>query len=188
MHSLFRFVSFCVMATTVTWAGPKHEEALTLFENRKVVVEVPDGFSVKTNADEAGLTIVQLAATKDKVTASLLFLPDTDRQYATTRGRAEKMVEDFKEYVDGSVEKAMQFEELEPKAGAGTYCVFTDAKLVGQTELPPNEYHNLTCGVKSWPGVVVIFRVFHNDTTSPEYQGVMKMLRESVQERTVPLK
>ena len=186
MKSLLRFVSLCLIATAIASAGPKREESLTVFENRKIVIAVPEGLGFKTSSDELGLTVVQLAAPKDKITASLLFLPDPDRQFATTRGRAEKMVEDFQEYVGGSVEKAMQFEELEPKSGAGTYCVFTDAKLVGQTELPPNEFHHLTCGLKSWPGVVVIFRVFHNDTTSREYQGVMKMLRESVQEKLSP--
>jgi hypothetical protein len=188
MNSLLRFLSLGLIAAAVAWAGPKHEESLTVFESRKIALAVPEGFSFKTNSDDAGLTVVQLAAAKDKVTASLVFLPDADRQFATSRGRAEKMVEEFQEFVDGSVEKAMQFEELEPKGGAGTYCVFTDAKLVGQTELPPNEFHHLTCGLKSWPGAVVIFRVFSNDTASPEYQAVMKMLRESVLERTVPLR
>jgi hypothetical protein len=188
MNTPIRFVSFALIATAVTWAGPKREESLTVFENRKIAIAVPDGFSFKTNSDELGLTVVQLAAAQDKVTASLVFLPDPDRQFSTTRGRAEKMVEEFQEFVDGSVEKAMQFDELEPKGGAGTYCVFTDAKLVGQKDLPPNEFHYLTCGLKSWPGVVVVFRVFSNDTTSTEYQAVMKMLRESVVERTVPLK
>ena len=36
--------------------------------------------------------------------------------------------------------------------------------------------------------VVAIFRLFSNDTKSPEYQAAMKMIRESVQERGAPLK
>jgi hypothetical protein len=94
----------------------------------------------------------------------------------------------FVEYVDSSTEKAMQFEELEPQTGAGTYCVFTDAKLVGQTELPPGEYLHLTTGVKTWPGVAAVFRCFSNDTTSAGYKSILAMLRESVHERPVPLK
>jgi hypothetical protein len=188
MNFSFRLISLSLLAVAVAWAGPKREEAITLFENRKVAIAVPEGFSYKTAADELGVAVVQLAAAKDKVTATLVFGPDPERQFATTRGRAEKMVEEFQEYVEGSVEKAMQFEELQPKVGAGTYCVFTDAKLVDQKEYPPGEYLNLTSGLKTWAGVAVIFRVFSNDTTSAEYQAVMKMLRESVQERTVPLK
>jgi hypothetical protein len=104
------------------------------------------------------------------------------------RARKEKMVELFQEYVDSSVEKAMQFEELDPRTGAGTYCVFTDASLVGKKKFPPGEFLHFTTGLKAWPGVLAIFRVFSNDTTSAEYRAAMKMLRESVQEKAVPLK
>lgn len=82
----------------------------------------------------------------------------------------------------------MQFEELEPKTGAGTYCVFTDAALVGRSTLPPGEYLHLTAGVKTWPGVVVVFRLFSNDVNSSEYRAILTMLRESLQEKPVPLR
>jgi hypothetical protein len=98
------------------------------------------------------------------------------------------MVELFNTYVEGSVEKAMRFEELEPRRGAGTYCVFTDANLVGKTELPPNEFRHLTVGIKAWSGVLTIVRLFSQDTTSAEYQALLKLLRESVEERPVPLR
>jgi hypothetical protein len=89
--------------------------------------------------------------------------------------------------VEGSVEKAMQFEELDPKVGAGTYCVFTDANLVGKAKLPPGEFLHSTTGLKAWPGVVAVFTLLSNDTTSHEYTSVMKMLRTSVEERAPPL-
>lgn len=188
MKASLRFIGLLVVSLSALLAAPKQEESLALFENRKVTIAVPEGFSYKTATDDSGVVAVQLAAPQGKVTASLLFIPDPERQTATTRGRAEKMVEEFQEYVEGSVEKSMQFEELEPKSGAGTFCVFTDAKLVGQKDFPPNEYLHLTSGLKSWPGVAVVFRVFSNDTESSEYQAVMNMLRESVVERVVPLK
>ena len=82
----------------------------------------------------------------------------------------------------------MQFEELEPRTGAGTYCVFTDANLIGKAEVPAGEYLHLTAGLKAWPGVVAVFRLFSNETDSPEYQALMKTLRESLLERPVPLR
>ena len=80
----------------------------------------------------------------------------------------------------------MQFEELTPRRGAGTFCVFTDAALVGKAELPPNEYRHLTAGVKAWEGVMVVFRLFSNDTKSESHLAAMRVLRESVEERPVP--
>jgi hypothetical protein len=66
--------------------------------------------------------------------------------------------------------------------------VFTDAALVGKAELPPNEYRHLTAGVKAWAGVMVVFRLFSNDTASEAHRAAMRVLRESVEERPVPLR
>jgi hypothetical protein len=129
-----------------------------------------------------------LADPKERFSLDCVFLPDPEGELGSARGRAEKLVEMFNSYVESSKEKGMRFEELEPRTGAGTYCVFTDVNLVGKTQLPPGEFLHLTAGLKAWPGVVAVFRFFSNDTTSPEYQGVLKMLRESVDEKPVPLK
>jgi hypothetical protein len=172
-----------------TEAGPKlREQKIALSETREVIIAVPDGFALVTGQADSGLIAVKLSDAKESVTIDLQFLPDAEGKYATPRARMELMHEMFVEYVDSSTEKGMQFEELEPKTGAGTYCVFTDKKLVGKTELPPGEYVHLTNGVKAWPGVIAVFRCFHNDTTSPAYKALLTMLRESVHERPVPLK
>jgi hypothetical protein len=118
----------------------------------------------------------------------IVFLPDSENRFANARARKEQMFDLFQEYVGSSTEKAMQFEELEPRTGAGTYCVFTDTNLVGKTTLPPGEYLHLTAGLKAWPGAVAVFRLFSNETKSDAYQAAMKLLRESLEERAVPLK
>lgn len=177
-----------LLLPTLLLAAARREETLFLFENRKVLIAVPDGLQVSPIRTEDGLASVRLADAKDRVSGELTFLPDPEGRFATPRARRELMHEMFAGYVESSAEKAMQFEELEPRSGAGTYCVFTDAKLVGQSTLPPGEYLHVTTGLKAWPGVVVTFRIFSQDTTSPEYQSVLRLLRESVEERAVPLK
>ncbi len=169
-------------------ATKTQEETVFLFENRKVTVAVPDGFGFASSKDERGLITVRLADRKEKASMQITFLPDGEGQFATARGRKEFMHENFQEYVGASVEKVMQFEELDPKEGSGTYCVFTDANLVGKTKLPPGEFQHSTTGVKAWPGVVAVFTVMSNGTTTKEYQSVMAMLRQSVQEKPVPFK
>jgi hypothetical protein len=164
------------------------EENVRVFESRKITIEVPEPMSFSTAKDENGLVVIKLADRGDTLNMELRILPDVEGRFANARARKELMYEMFNEYVDSATEKAMQFEELDPRVGAGTYCVFTDAKLVGKTTLPPGEYLHLTAGLKAFPGVLVVFRCFSNDTTSAEYQSLMKMLRESVQERPVPLK
>jgi hypothetical protein len=164
------------------------EQKIALTESREVIIAVPDGFSLVTGRDDSGVLGVKLSGPKESVTIDLQFLPDPEGKYASTRARLELMHEMFNEYVDDSTEKAMQFEELDSRVGAGSYCVFTDTKLVGKTDLSAGEYVHLTTGVKSWPGVITIFRCFSNDTTSPAYKAIMAMLRESVNEKPAPLK
>ena len=189
MKTLLRFLPWLLLSLTVAEAGPTfREETVFLFENRKLAIAVPTGFGYHNNKDEHGLMNVQLAAPKDKVTLHVVFVPDPEGTFVNARARKEKMVDLFQEYVGDSVEKAMQFEELEPRMGAGTYCVFTDATLAAKAKCPPGEYLHLTTGVKAWPGVVAVFRLASNDTKSSEYQAAMKTLRESLDEKPVPLK
>lgn len=178
----------CVGAAGLALAAAQREEVVSILDGRRVSVAVPPGFSFTPERDAAGLVQVQLTHADQRINLDLLFVPDPDGQAGTARARRERMVELFNDYVADSVEKAMRFEELEPRRGAGTFCVFTDAKLVGKTELPPNEYIHLTCGVKAWPGVMVIVRLFSNDTTGATYQAAMRLLRESIEERPVPLR
>lgn len=164
------------------------EQKIALTDVREVIVAVPDGFSLVTGRDDSGIVGARLGDAKASVSVELQFLPDPEGKYANSRARLELMHEMFAQYVGESTEKAMEFEELECRVGTGTYCVFTDEKLVGKMELPPGEYVHLTTGVKSWPGVVTIFRCFSNDTNSPGYKAIMAMLRETVHEKLAPMK
>ena len=170
-------------------AAPKiQEETVFIFQNRRVTIAVPEGLGFASSKDDRGLISAKLGHPKAKISLEITFRPDPDGAFATARSRKEFMNEIFHVYVDNSTEKAMQFEELEPRVGAGTYCVFTDASLVGKKKLPPGEYLHSTTGLKTWPGVVAIFSLFSNDTKSKEYQALMTMLRESIAEKPGPLR
>jgi hypothetical protein len=179
---------FMIASLGALRAAPQREETLFLFENRKVVVAVPAGFSFGGVRDERGLARVQMSNASNDVSVQLTFLPDFEERFMEGYERNRFLFESFSEFAESSVEKAMQFEDLKPADGVGTYCVFTDAKLVGVTTLPENEYLHATKGVKVWPGVLVVFSVFSNDTTSKDYKAIMTMLRESVVEKAVPLR
>jgi hypothetical protein len=189
MKSSLIFALLTPVLAAASDVTPKlREQKLALTESREVIVAVPDGFELVTGQDENGFVVVKLHDPTQSISLDLQFLPDPEGKFANSRARLELMHEMFAEYVDASTEKAMQFEELRPRTGTGTYCVFTDEKLVGRTELPPGEYVHLTTGVKAWPGVVAVFRCFSNDTSSAGYKAVMVMLRESVHEKLAPLK
>lgn len=158
------------------------EETLLLFGQRRVALAVPEGFVYSSGKDERGLITAKISDPKEKIALQISFLPDADGDFTTSRGRKELMVQSFQQYVAGSVEQAMQFEELEPRFGGGTYCVFTDSSLVGKAKIPAGEYLHSTTGIKSWTNCLAVFTLLSNDTKSAEYRAVMKLLRESVSE------
>jgi hypothetical protein len=172
------------LALPASFAKPQ-EETIFLFENRRVVVLVPDGFGVASSKDPEGLMTVEIGHPKDKVRLTMTFVPDPEQVFMSARSRKEYINEKFGEFVADSVEKAMQFEELDSKQGTGTFCVFTDEKLVGKSKFPPGEYLHFVSGIKAWPGVAAIFRLLTNDTQSKEYQALLTMLRTSVEEKSL---
>lgn len=186
--TLLALALFAPLAYAVIAAKPSaaHEEIVVIPGPRSISIAVPEGFTFESGRDGAGPITVRMAQAKAPVSLQISFLPDPDGELATARGRKERMVAAFQQFVAGSVEKSMQFEELEPKSGAGTYCVFTDESLVGQATLPPGEYRQVTSGVKAWSGCYALFTLMSNDTTSPEYLAALKVLRESVAERIGP--
>lgn len=189
MKKSFYAAFFLLVVSLASGALKKtRDQTVALSVDRSVVISVPDGFTFDTGRDDSGAVVVRLASPAESVTLDLLFLPDPEGKFAGARARKELLNEKFKTYVESSTEKAMQFEELDPRTGAGTYCVFTDDSLVGKDKLPPGEYLHLTAGVKTWPGVINLIRCFSNDTTSAEYLAVMAMLKSSVDEKPVPLK
>jgi hypothetical protein len=184
----FLFSILFFFAMSAGFAAAQRDEPVLIFDSRRVSVAVPAGFTFASARDRAGLVNLDLADAEKSVSLQVVFLPDPEGQAMTPRSRKERMVELFDDLVAGSVEKAMRFEELEPRTGAGTYCAFTDAKLVGQTTYPPGEYLHLTVGVKAWRGVMVVFRLFSNDLKSAANQAALKLLRESIEEKPVPLR
>lgn len=175
-------------AAAIAARAEPREVVVPLHEGRRAGVAVPAGFQAVMKKDPAGVPALELAAPHRRVTLRVVFLPDADEAVASARTRREKMFELFREFVDASTEKAMRFEELAPRAGAGTFCVFTDARLAGKAPYPPGEYLHVTAGVKAWDGMLAVFTCFSNDTTSADYQAVLRVLRESLGEKVGPLR
>lgn len=159
------------------------EESILLYEDRRVSITVPEGFDYRRVADKRGLSFVVTDPSRS-VVLQVTLVPDPAGNFTAARPRKEFLVDNFHEFLESSVEQAMQFEEMNPRSGACTYCVFTDAHLVGRTEMPPNEFLYATIGVKSGPGFGAIFTLLSNNTSSKEYQECLKILRESVSVKT----
>jgi hypothetical protein len=165
-----------------------HHESVLIFAQRRVTFAVPADFSFKVERNDAGVVGVRIErATAEGATLQISFVPDHEHQLATARGRKEFMHAHFQSYLAASVDQVMQFEELLPRTGGGTYAVFTDASLVGRTPRP-GEYRLCTAGVKAWPGVGAVFTLLSGATDSPAHRALLALLRESAWEKPVPLR
>ena len=188
-HSLQRLLFAVLLLALVTGAARRNRvETVELGEERGVQVVVPSGFSFDRITSELGLISVKLEHPARQILMTLTFIPDPDSRLREARERTQLMFESFNHFVADSVEKGMQFEELKPRFGEGTYCVFTDASLVGKSDYPSGEYLHVTAGIKAWPGTAVLFTIFSNETQSSEYRSAMAVLRDSVRDKLSPQK
>ncbi|MEY2881520.1 MAG: hypothetical protein RLZZ15_3900 [Verrucomicrobiota bacterium] len=175
---------FCLLVTVASAAAPApREEIVEIFGRRKFVVPVPAGCTLVRGLDRGGGVGLRLANADGTLDVHISFAADPTGEIAgSARVRKEIMVDAFSEFVADSKEKAMQFEEIEVRGGAGTYCVFTDEKLAGKTP-PPGEFVYVTAGVRVSRGVAVLFKIFNNDLRAEDYREAMALVRETLRER-----
>jgi len=159
------------------------EESLILFQDHHLMIAVPEGYLFSSGRDDRGIISVKVTDPREKIDLQVSFFPDANNRLATEDGQTSSVAELCQPYAEGSVEKSYDFKPLDPSAGSGTYCVFTDASLVKKMPFPRGEFLNVTCGVKSWPGCYLIFTLLSNDTTSKEYQTALKLVKNSFEEK-----
>ena len=181
MKTAFKTLVFSCLLSAGSAALAK-EETLTVFDQRHVVIAVPEGFAFSFSQDAKGITTVLLANPAHQIELQLAFLPDAPALLVDEEQRKGFIAKAFLPYAEGSVEKSFDFQALAPRASAGTYVVFTDASLVGKLP-PPGQFLRVTCGIKAWPGAFVVFTLLSNETTSRDYHAALTLLRESVQEK-----
>lgn len=171
-----RLVLLIFSALLVACALPAREETLRLYEDHLIAIAVPEGYSYAKDFGEDGIISVRITDPKQEFNLQISFLPDPEARLAIPRVRKEFMAESFEWLVESSVERAMQFEEFPTATDHCTYCVFTDASLVGKKDLPRDEYLKATVGIKAWSKCGAIFTLLSNDTQSEAYRAALKII------------
>lgn len=155
------------------------EESFPLYEGQHITISVPEGFTY-SRSFENGVVTARLTDTKQLTSLEISFVPDPRNRFAAPRARREFMFQNFQHFVAGSVENEMRLEESTSGDRSLTLCVFTDASLVGKTEIPRGEYLNATTGLKVWPGAAAYFTLLSHDTRSADYQSALNIVTEGV--------
>ena len=173
---------FTFAAGAALFAKEKSNDQVLLLGDRRVTIAVPDGYTYSSGRDEQGVIMVKIANAREKIELQVRFQPDPESRLGSESQQMEFLANVCQQYAESSVEKSYDFKPLAPHHGSGTYCSFTDASLVGH-EPPPGEVRNVTTGVKAWSGWAFVFTVLSNDTDSKEYQTLLKLVRESFEEK-----
>jgi hypothetical protein len=157
------------------------DETLILSQDHSITITVPDGYVFSSGREESGMIMAKITDPKEKVQLQVSFRPDPESRLGVEQQQMDFLAQVCKQYAEGSVEHSYDFKPLAPRRGAGTYCVFTDASLVGSAP-PKGEFLNVTTGVKAWPGWAIVFTLLSNDVTSKEYQTALRLVKESFEE------
>ncbi len=80
------------------------------------------------------------------------------------------------EFVDGSIEKKKNLRQFTLKEGYGSYCVFTDASLVGK-QSKPDDFKVLGAGqVQPGKDLIGVVSFYADETNSEEFKAMIKMI------------
>jgi len=79
-------------------------------------------------------------------------------------------------YVESSVEKTNIVRRLQHKNGAGAYCIFTDADLVGIAQLRPGQFRHITLGLVKVGDYVFIVRGYSNTKDGDDHKAMLSIL------------
>lgn len=155
------------------------EEKVEIVPGLQVTVAVPEKWTSARSA-EGGYPSLLLRSEANALTLQVSFFPDANGLMADEEMQLVMLGELVGPYIADSVEKGAQMKPLSPRRGSGLYCVFTDAKLVGLTELPPNEYRHATTSLKIGNGWFAVFTLLSQDTTSSDYRAALGVLKDSL--------
>lgn len=154
-------------------------ERITVGDKAHVVVAVPDKWTL-TRSVNGGYPSLRLESPDRAVILQVSLFPDDNGLMADEELQLVMLGDLVAPFLADSVEKTAQLRPLNPRRGGGRYCVFTDARLVGVKELPPNEYRHATAGLKTGRGWFGVFTLLSQDTVSAEYRTSLDVLRNSL--------
>jgi hypothetical protein len=157
-------LSPCLARAETVDLGPKGVVSLTL----------PSGWTMSSKAEEGSGVAITLSPPGEINAAGLLNVTIVPTPEPLTKEKVQEQTLAISEqFVSASVEKKKELREFHLAAGFGSYCVFTDASMVGQ---PPKKDAFKVIGV----GVVglrddvfVAVGMSADDEKSPEFAALV---------------
>jgi hypothetical protein len=141
----------------------------------RLKVDVPAGYSFKTESNQAGMTLVRMENPVWNIKVNVLISPEYDAKTESEEWQRNMVVTQSADFLAQSKEQDYKFLPLKPANGSGVYCVFTDAEAKRPEDLKPGEVMHVVVGAKVIRGAVMYFQIFNNDVKSAEYLEVFDL-------------
>lgn len=176
MRDLLRFLpvvcAFLGLAVAELDARPR---TFVAGQGVRMKVDVPPGYSFKTETNPEGLTQVVLENPVWRIVVIAIISPEYTAETTTEEWQRNLVVSNSADYLAQSKEQDYRFRALNPAQGSGVYCVFTDPDVKPVDQLKPEEFNHVVVGTKVIRGGVMLFRILCNDMSTPEYQEAFNL-------------
>lgn len=157
------------------FAEARHPRSINVPGRGRLTVEVPAGYSFETERDPRGAVLVRMENPVWRIRTVALVVAEDDLENTTRTWQENRLITFMADTLSQAAERDYNFSPLNPSTGTGVKMIFTDPRVVKGEPLPPEEYANLTGGVRAWRGVTIIFQVLSMDITSEEYREMMRV-------------
>ncbi|HEY1848588.1 MAG TPA: hypothetical protein VGG37_05250 [Opitutaceae bacterium] len=157
-------------------------ETVSLGAHGSLALTVPKGWTLSSQKEQDSGLAITLSPQSDanaKAIINVTFIADPQ---PVGRAEVEEKVRTIGEqFVDASVEKKETLRDLPAGGGAiGSYCVFTDASMVGQ---PPkkDEFKVIAVGIiRFTDDVMAAFSLAADSEKGPEFTALVSALSSAV--------
>lgn len=171
-HLVWSVCLFTVLSAGDLIARPR---TFVAGQNVRIKVDVPAGYSFKTETNQHGMTLVQMENPVWYIKVNVLISPEYSAQAESEEWQRNIVVTQSADFLSQSKEQDYKFLPLKPVNGSGVYCVFTDSEAKRVEDLKPGEVMHVVVGAKVIPGAVLYFQIFSNDVKSQEYLEVFNL-------------
>jgi hypothetical protein len=162
--------------------GATTEKTVVIFENRQLAIALPRNWTFSESRDtRTGVQTIAIADAKGEIELQVSFLPDPEGRLASREALEGEMQKAFTPYLEDAVEKGMKFVVFDGPDGVGGYTTFTDRRFVGQ-KVPDGERLLSTTGMRSWPGVHLIFTLLSNSADTGTYREALELVRTGIRQ------
>ncbi len=149
-------------------------ETIDLGTHGSLAIAVPKGWTLSTQKEEdsgVAVTLAPPAGVNAKLLLNIAFVPEP--KPVSKEEVQEKVLSVCDQFVDASVERKKTLRDFALTSPAfGSYCIFTDASLVGKAS-KPDEFKVIGVGIIRYSDdVMAAVSIAGDDETGPDFAAM----------------